>query len=86
VNFFRLAAQKYTSLATPLKRAPGVLTSRGRRDKPTQTLNTPAQLLLAMKVENFMDGKGNKIDLNDPQRTDVRNDAINTGIKMADHT
>src|SRR5271165_171511 len=42
-----LAAQKYTSLATTLKRAPEVLTSRGRRDKPTQTLNAPAQLLLA---------------------------------------
>ena len=36
--------------------------------------------------QDFVDGKGNKIDLNDQQRTDIRNDAINTGIKMADHT
>ena len=30
---FQLAAQKYTSLATTLKRAPDILTSTGRRAK-----------------------------------------------------
>jgi hypothetical protein len=51
---FRLAAQKYTSLATTLKRAPEVLTSRGRRDKPTQTLNTPAQLRFVRLGSRFV--------------------------------
>ena len=40
-------AQKYTSLATTLKRAHDVLTSTGRRAKAHRLLNTPAQLLLA---------------------------------------
>ena len=51
---FRLAAQKYKSLATTLKRAPEVLTSRGRRDKPTQTLNTPAQLRFVRLGSRFV--------------------------------
>ncbi len=48
--------------------------------------NWPQRHFLNMKVDHFMDGKGNEIDLNDQQRTDARNDAINIGIKMADHT
>jgi hypothetical protein len=48
--------------------------------------NWPDRHFRKIHADALVDGKGNEINLNDQQRTDVRNRAINTPIKISDNT
>ena len=48
--------------------------------------NWPNQHFRNIQADALLDGKGNAINLNDQQRTHVRNRAINTPINISDRT